>query len=337
MKSSLQMGLLAVATIILGTFNSLSAVTAATFGQKEVAQTKFIAIAVPGASGFYNLVLLEQKSTKKKCWRESGTNPTKVYPLLLSFNFTGICSRSTDSNGYSLRQAGQDLGLDYRLSIEKRQGGLVLLGTPNLGRKGQAMEIGRTHGLSSGFLKIILNPGWRFSKRTYNGKILGHVYLTRDFVPANFAGSLGSVATRSPIPKRSVTSAEAISIPVPAPASRITTTRAIRATARSTSQPKTRAASTTSPTLRRPVLHPGVISTSKRSSLTSKVRYRVMVVTRNARQVPQIRTLVPDAFRSSYKGRPVMQVGSFRERAKAETIIQLMERNSFKAILETTQ
>ena len=30
--------------------------------------------------------------------------------------------------------------------------------------------------------KISLDPGWRFTKRTYQGRELGHVYLTYDSV-----------------------------------------------------------------------------------------------------------------------------------------------------------
>lgn len=33
-------------------------------------------------------------------------------------------------------------------------------------------------------MKIDLEPGWRFAKRSYNGKTLGHIYFTRDQVPS---------------------------------------------------------------------------------------------------------------------------------------------------------
>lgn len=149
------------------------------FGQQEVDQSKFIAMAVPLAIG-HKLVILEQISASQQCWREIGTDPVKVDPLLLNFDFTGICDRSTDTNKYSIHQAGQDLTLRYGLKIEQRQGELVLLGSPYPGYQGQKIEIGRTRGISTEVVKIMLDPGWRFTKRAFNGQTLNHIYLTQD-------------------------------------------------------------------------------------------------------------------------------------------------------------
>ncbi|HEY9826638.1 MAG TPA: DUF3747 domain-containing protein [Stenomitos sp.] len=162
---------------------------AATFGQTEVDQNKFEAIAVPRASGYYTLLVLEQISSKKQCWRESGSKPTRIEPLLVNFNFTGICGRSTDSNGYSIRMAGKDMALNYRLSLQKQKDEVVLMGVPATSGTGKPMEIARTHGMRSGFLKLVLNPGWRFAKRSYSGKTLGHVYFTRDTVAPTIVAS----------------------------------------------------------------------------------------------------------------------------------------------------
>jgi hypothetical protein len=100
--------------------------------------------------------------------------------LLLNFDFTDICGRSSDTNGYSIREAGKDLGWRYELSIVRRGNDLVLLGTNNIDPKAMPIEIGRSHGMTNGFVKLYLNPGWRFTKRTYQGHTLGHVYLTTD-------------------------------------------------------------------------------------------------------------------------------------------------------------
>jgi hypothetical protein len=32
--------------------------------------------------------------------------------------------------------------------------------------------------MQTGFMKIILEPGWRFSRRTFEGKSLGHFYFS---------------------------------------------------------------------------------------------------------------------------------------------------------------
>jgi N-acetylmuramoyl-L-alanine amidase len=174
---------------------------AVTFSQTEVNQSKVVAVAIPRKSGSYTLLVLEQLSNKKSCWRESGSSPARIDPLLLNFNFTGICGRSTDSNGYSIRMRGKDAALDYRLSFQKRKDDLILMGIPYRSESGKLVEVGRTHGLKSGFLKIILNPGWRFTKRVYNGKKLGHIYFSRDTAaPAarSISSDIKPKATKAP-------------------------------------------------------------------------------------------------------------------------------------------
>ena len=141
--------------------------SAATFEQKQVEQGKFIAVAQPFGANSHQLLIIEQKSNKRACWSESGTNPVIVDPLLLNFDFTGICGRSTDSNGYSMRMAGEDLGLDYILSIVERNGELFLVGKHRLDRKAPEVIIGRTGGISQGFMKIFLQPDWEFAKRMF--------------------------------------------------------------------------------------------------------------------------------------------------------------------------
>lgn len=167
-------------TASLFTVGTLSPTTAATFDNTEVNPDNFIAVAAPYGNNQHQLLIIEQLSNKRPCWRESGSDPVTVDPLLLNFDFTGICGRSTDSNGYSIRMNNQDLGLDYLLRIVERNGELVLVGTPRVDRTAPEVEIGSTKGMSNGFEKIFLNPGWRFTRRTYQGKALGHIYLTTD-------------------------------------------------------------------------------------------------------------------------------------------------------------
>ncbi|MGI0484707.1 DUF3747 domain-containing protein [Pantanalinema rosaneae CENA516] len=158
-----------------------SPVQAAQFSQGEVNQNRLIAIAAPIGSGTsHQLLILEQLNNSRSCWQETGANPTQVDPLLLNFDFTNICSRSTDSNGYSVRVGNQDLGWRYSLRIVKQQGNMVLMAVPNTDRSQPALEIGKTNGMTNGFAKITLNPGWRFTRRVYNGQMVGHVYLTND-------------------------------------------------------------------------------------------------------------------------------------------------------------
>jgi hypothetical protein len=193
-----------VAVLTTASFFSLgiwSPTTAATFDSTEVNADKFIAVAAPFGENKYQLLIVEQVSSKRPCWSESGSNPIQVEPLLLNFDFTGICDRKTDSNGYSIRMNGQDLGLDYIVRIVERNGELVLVGTPRVDRRAPEIEIGSTKGHGSGFEKIILNPGWRFARRVYQGKPLGHIYLVTDSAAPVASGSNPSPQPLPPRPQ----------------------------------------------------------------------------------------------------------------------------------------
>ena len=168
------------------------------FNQEEIADpSRLIAVASPVGNGSsHQLLIIEQVSTQRPCWSESGVAPTIVNPLLLTFDFTGICSRLLDSNGYSLRMAGQDLGLNYRLSIIRSGNDMVLVGRNPLNRRDPVVEIGRTNGITTDFAKITLNPGWRFTRRSYQGQTLGHIYLTNDRSLTEVSGSTPALPTQ---------------------------------------------------------------------------------------------------------------------------------------------
>lgn len=175
-------------TTLFGAIAVTSPTLAAEFGQQEVNQGSFIAIASPYRNGSaHQLLILEQVSDSRPCWSELGGQPTIIQPLLLDFDFTGICSRSTDSNGYSIRVNGEDFGLQYSLRIVRRDGDMWLVGAPR-NRRDPEILIGHTNGTTSDFAKISLNPGWRFTKRTYDDRTLGHVYLTYE---GDLAATLG--------------------------------------------------------------------------------------------------------------------------------------------------
>lgn len=192
MKLSLPQRLAALATVALSatTLISPNSAKASIFGQQEVNQSSFVAVAQPyGGGSLHNLLIIEQKPNKNTCWRESGASPVKIDPLLLNFDFTGHCGRSTDSNGYSIRIAGEDYGTNYLLNIVERNGELHLVGKHRRDRNADEIFIGKTTGVEDGFLKIFLSPDWRFTKRSYEGKALGHVYITADSVAVLGNGS----------------------------------------------------------------------------------------------------------------------------------------------------
>jgi N-acetylmuramoyl-L-alanine amidase len=185
MKNFLLLSIAALASTTLGTITVVSPAKATDFGQQEVDQNKFIAIAVPHVGSSPHLVILEQISNTQSCWKESGTSPITIEALLLNFDFTGICGRSTDTNGYSIRMAGEDMCLLYKIKLVQNNSEFVLVGISNTDPHAPTVEIGRSHGIGSGLTKIDLEPGWRFTKRTYNGQPLGHIYLTNDLTAPN--------------------------------------------------------------------------------------------------------------------------------------------------------
>ncbi|NEQ96054.1 MAG: DUF3747 domain-containing protein [Cyanothece sp. SIO2G6] len=167
------------AAATMGAFGLMETGSTATFGQAEVDQDSFVAVAAPRGQFDHQLLVVEQVSDSRDCWSESGAAPTIVDPLLVNFDFTGICGRSTDSNGYSIRVDGQDLALRYSLRVVERDNDLVLVGAPD-DRNAEELIIGRANGVTNGFARLNLDPGWKFAKRTYNDQVLGHVYLAYD-------------------------------------------------------------------------------------------------------------------------------------------------------------
>ena len=183
---------------------------ASTFDNAEVNQDRFVLLATEGGS---RLTILEQISNTRACWDQNGA---EVDPLLLNFDFTGICGRASDLNGYSIRVDNQDLGLQYRLEVATEGDSMVLYARPRRG--GQRLEVGRTRGIPQEFGEIELNPGWRITRRVYNGQALGHLYLTNDqtltaLQQASPSRPSTSVATRptTPSTRNSGVTAEPVS------------------------------------------------------------------------------------------------------------------------------
>lgn len=199
---NVQLKWMALAAIGLSPLSVLAPTQASTlFSRAEVDQSRFVAVASPFAGGTaHQLLIIEQISNARPCWSESGVGPVTISPLLGNFDFTGICGRSIDSNGYSIRMADEDLGWKYSLRIVRRNGDLMLVGVPVVDRRSPELVIGRANGLSNGFAKLNLTPGWRLTKRSYGGQTVGHVYLTNDR-PLSSAIATGSPAPAVPRPQ----------------------------------------------------------------------------------------------------------------------------------------
>lgn len=209
-KSLLSTKLSILALTVLSSFSSFNAVKAITFQETEVSQNEFIAVAQPYGDNKYNLIVIEQIAGKNTCWSEGGANPVNVELLLLNFDFSGHCRRSTDANGYSIRSDGQDYGLDILLNLVERDGNLFLIGMNRKDTSQPPVVVGTAQGLNDQPMKVLLNPGWRFTKRTYEGKPLGHVYFSYDSATAGNA-----------MPPMNTNNNQEVNTPVPTPVDEI--------------------------------------------------------------------------------------------------------------------
>ncbi|NET48224.1 MAG: DUF3747 domain-containing protein [Merismopedia sp. SIO2A8] len=302
LKSTLTLALLAA----LGCAQAMTApkAVAALFQQTELNQEDVIAIASPIGNTSHQLLVLEQVSSERNCWAEQGD---AVTPLLLDFNFAGICSRATDSNGYSVRVANEDLGVHYTLRLAPEGNTLRLLASSTRNPTMPAIEIGRATRRAGEFTSITLNPGWRITKRSYNGQVLGHYYLTNDQPLSALLPN--SPPSRTPIP----------TAPSPRPTPAPTPTPPVTPSPRPTPLPTVPAPAPT------PLPSPVAVPTGS--------SYRVTVPAPTQTIQNQIRGIVPDAFRAVLNGETVMQVGLFRDRQAAVDIQNELRRNNFTATI----
>ncbi|MGK7890303.1 MAG: DUF3747 domain-containing protein [Leptolyngbyaceae cyanobacterium] len=279
---------------------------ASLFQQTELNQEDVIAIASPIGSTRHQLLILEQLGAQRDCWSAQGN---QVTPLLLDFDFTGICGRATDSNGYSLRVDNEDLGMRYTLRLEANNGTLRLLASSDRDRRAPAIEVGRATQRAGEFTPITLNPGWRITKRSYNGQALGHYYLSND---QSLAELQPEPETRPALAVRPATPPSA----TPVTSGSLSSLPTIPVTGTPGSTP--------------PFVTPGTPSLPSRAGYN----YRVTVPAATVRVQNQIRELVPDAFRTLINGQMVMQVGLFGDRQAAVDIQNQLRRSNFIASIQ---
>ena len=156
------------------------------FTAADVDESQFVMVSAPFVKGESSqLNIYEQRSSARPCFAVSGASPAVVDPLLASFDFTGICNRYIDGNGYSLRIGGDDLGTRYRLSVVKTGSDIELLAVPTRDPSRPTMVVARSGGPGNGFLKLNLEPGWKLMRRQYGKRTLGHLYVYRDGMPGS--------------------------------------------------------------------------------------------------------------------------------------------------------
>jgi hypothetical protein len=157
------------------------------FAAQPLQENRFAILARPVGSDDWNLLVLEQLAAAPSCWtaRPDGL----VDPSLNRFNFTGICSRYIDSNGYSLRIGEQDLATTHRLRLVQ-VGEELRLQASSPSSSGDLLVGRGTVPLRDrdGFVPLTLEPGWSLQRRTYQGRSLSHVYFSNaESLPALLA------------------------------------------------------------------------------------------------------------------------------------------------------
>lgn len=149
---------------------------AGVFGSQPLDGRRFAILARPVAREDWTLLVLEQVQPSPRCWEDRADG--LVDPSLNRFDFSGICSRYLDSNGYSLRVGDQDLGSRYRLRLHQEQQEIQLQAFSPLAAT-ELVVARATVPLRDrdGFVALKLEPGWQLQRRTYGSQTLSHVYF----------------------------------------------------------------------------------------------------------------------------------------------------------------
>lgn len=171
------------------------------FASAAVEPASFAVLARPVGADDWTLVVLEQLRARPFCWtpRPDGL----VDPTLNRFDFTGICGRFIDSNGYSLRIGEADLNHAFRLRLEQKGSELQLLAaSPSQGTEllvGRGAVPRRDRDL---FVSLQLEPGWELRRRVFGGRSLNHIYFNNaqslDSLIAGSRGRTDSTALAAP-------------------------------------------------------------------------------------------------------------------------------------------
>ena len=149
---------------------------AGVFKSKGLAQERLVVLGQPVGRSDWKLLVLEQITATPKCWEQRPDG--LIDPALNRFDFTGICSRYIDSNGYSLRVGEEDLAPRYRLRLEAQGDRLALLAMS--GNAPTELLVGRgaiPRRDRDGFVELKLEPGWQLERRMYGDRSLSHVYF----------------------------------------------------------------------------------------------------------------------------------------------------------------
>ena len=172
--------LLTGTALMLGASSSaLPGWTRSLFESKPLKQDQFAILARAVGRDGWKLLVLEQIKARPLCWKDQADG--LVEPSLNGFDFTGICSRYLDSNGYSLRTAGEDTQKSVRLRLRQGRNGLELQALdPNRSTAVVVAKARQARRNKDAFVKLKLEPGWQLERRAYQGRTLSHVYFANN-------------------------------------------------------------------------------------------------------------------------------------------------------------
>ena len=216
-------GLTAVGLLAAGL--SQESAARALFDSAAVPEERFAVLAQPIGRAQWKLLVLEQIKAQPRCWR--ARQDGLLEPSLNRFNFSGICKRYLDSNGYSLRSGGQDLGTRFRFRLKRSGTSLKLEALDPQQRApllvGQARISKRD---PNGFVALKLEPGWALERRVYQGRPLNHLYFAHQEPVNRLLAMASSRGHRSGFSRLGAPMAPITPPPLPAaPASRRRNTR----------------------------------------------------------------------------------------------------------------
>ena len=169
-------GLALAGSTLAGAF-PLLARAAGIFATKPLDSSRFAVLARPVGNSDWNLVVLEQLAAKPNCWEERADG--LIDPVLTRFDFTAICARYIDSNGYSLRIDEEDLATSYRLRVRQVGNELQLQATSS--EEPAVLVVGRADipkRERDAFVALQLESGWELLRRSYGEQTLQHIYFS---------------------------------------------------------------------------------------------------------------------------------------------------------------
>lgn len=88
-----------------------------------------------------------------------------------------------------------------------------------------------------------------------------------------------------------------------------------------------------SPTTDSSSLQPNNVRLERSTSNFAPIRYHVIVEASDRERQARVRSLYPDAFSTFYRGNPMLQVGVFSNREKAENVLQSLEKLGIKGVI----